>query len=190
MFAGVKIGEGGYEHRGCMGGHMPAIGHQRHGTIDVSGDDLDHHHRGGNGDDDPCTPLIAPVIVAQENVVVPGGQAMGVMVRMTMVVHYAGLPIKIGVYYFRHSYKPARKQAGLPEARRPAGSASARSPERKMCKRRKASPRRYGLRLFGVAPVPIAGIFSHLRSAKMLPQSWGKTNGAPLSGNRKQRFQF
>ena len=40
--AGVEVRQGADQHGGGMGGHVPAVGHQRHRAVDRPGDDLDH----------------------------------------------------------------------------------------------------------------------------------------------------
>ena len=66
------IGQGGNQHRTGMGGHMPAVGHQRHRAIDSAGDDLDQHHAGRKRNHQPHLAFIAQVIVAKKDVFVVG----------------------------------------------------------------------------------------------------------------------
>ena len=77
MSARVEIGERRDQHGADMGRHMPAIGEQRHRAVNRARADLDHHHDGGQRDDEPDTALIALMIGAQKNVAVAhfGGNA-------------------------------------------------------------------------------------------------------------------
>lgn len=70
--ARIEIGQRRDQHRRRMGGHMPAIGGQRHGAIKVSGGDLDYHHRHRDGDHHPGPLFVALVIFSQKEMIVPG----------------------------------------------------------------------------------------------------------------------
>src|SRR5215213_12029625 len=51
-----------------MGGHVPAVGHESHGTVNSTCRDLDHHHGGGQCNDEPCPSFVAFVAFAKKNV--------------------------------------------------------------------------------------------------------------------------
>ena len=72
--AGIAIGKCGYQHGSRMGRHVPAVGNQRHRAEDAARGDFDHHHRGGDGDDQPGPALVSLVIVAQVDMLVRAGQ--------------------------------------------------------------------------------------------------------------------
>ncbi|MNT18019.1 hypothetical protein D3C72_1532010 [compost metagenome] len=78
MAPGVSVGQRRNQHGACMRGHMPAVGHQRHRSVERPGDDLHQHHAGGQRDDQPHLALVAAMARAQEYVVVAGG-GKGVM---------------------------------------------------------------------------------------------------------------
>jgi hypothetical protein len=54
-----------------MSGHVPSIGHQRHGAEDCAGDDLADHHGGSQRDDGSRFSLVTFMAVAQEDVGMP-----------------------------------------------------------------------------------------------------------------------
>ncbi len=77
--AGKAIGERGNGQRRGVGGHVPAVRHQRHGAEQRAADNLRHHHRGGEDHHCPSAPLVAVVRLAEEHVIVgPGLEGVAV----------------------------------------------------------------------------------------------------------------
>ncbi|MNH99001.1 hypothetical protein D3C73_517540 [compost metagenome] len=64
----IHIGQRRDQHGSGMGGHVPAIGRQRHRPEDRAGDDFRHHHRGGQRNDQPDLTLVALMIRAEKHV--------------------------------------------------------------------------------------------------------------------------
>ena len=67
------IGQSGNRQRPGMGGHVEAIGQERHRAIDRAGNDLADHHRRRQRDDDPGAARIAVMVFTKKNMVVPQG---------------------------------------------------------------------------------------------------------------------
>ena len=62
------------QHCAGMGGHMPAVGHQRHRAIEGAGNDFHQHHAGRERDHQPHLAFIALVVAAEKEVIVAGGR--------------------------------------------------------------------------------------------------------------------
>ena len=64
--ARVPVGEARYRERAGVRQHVPAVGDERHGTVDHAAHDLGHHHGRGQRDDEPGAPLVLGVRAAEE----------------------------------------------------------------------------------------------------------------------------
>ncbi len=70
MLAREQIGDGGDPQRGRMGGHVPAIGQQRHRSEKRSCRDLADHHDHGQRDHEPSAALVTGVLRTEKHVIV------------------------------------------------------------------------------------------------------------------------
>eukprot|EP00913_Durusdinium_trenchii_P021378 g20091.t1 len=88
VLAGIGIGHGRDQHGAGVGRHVPAVGRERHGAEDGSGDDFRQHHGRRQCDDQPDLLLVALVVAAQKGVIVT--QAVdGIGHRIVLLVHWA-----------------------------------------------------------------------------------------------------
>ena len=79
MPARIGVGEGGDDERGGMGGHVQAVGNQRHGTPEHPANNFGGHHRDAEHHDSPAAPLVSVVVSPEEYVFVsPLVDRMGV----------------------------------------------------------------------------------------------------------------
>ena len=84
MALGKPVGEGRDAQGTCMGRHVDTIGEKRHRSGPQAGDDFDHHHRGGQGNDIARAPLMRVVRGAQEVVTMSERIGAG-MVHWSMI---------------------------------------------------------------------------------------------------------